>query len=141
MAGFIDVQAKEFSDKWFAHIWQKGGDITDFHHEEALFYGVNRAGMDLTSYQMFRDLLLRSFVFESNDVIASTLQDNAIQSIGTTDVRSKRSGQTVTIAGAHYLQLLDSKIIASVGFLDHRGLEMMLDPVDDRHIIEMFTPT
>jgi len=137
MDSFTDEYARDFANKWHQHVWRQGDDLLDFHHPEAMFFDVNRIGIDIEAYTMFRDMMRGSLIFLENEVLAATRQGNAVQVIGSFDVQSKRTGKRARLAATNYLELSDDKVIATIGFLDVAGLVSVLDPVADKSIIDM----
>ena len=138
---FIDEKCLAFTNEWFKRIWQEGCQLTEFYHHEAFIFGPNRVGMNLESYQQYRDMLTEFVVFERNEVVAATCQGASMQSIGNTYVLIKSTGERVVVAGAMYVHFDNGKLIASVGFLDHMAIVNAIDPVKDSLLMELFNPT
>jgi len=139
MDSFSDEYSKAFFSKLHKQIWQEGADLLLSHHPEALFLDANRVGVDIETYTMFRNLMRESLVFLDNDILACTRQKNALQSIGSFDVQSKKTGEIARVSATCYLEFSGDKIIACIGFLDVASLVTVLDPVSDRQLLEFFS--
>ncbi len=134
----INENAKAFTDRWFKSIWQDNKPLTDYFHEDAMLFGGNRTGVDIVFYDQYRQAMLKSVRFDSNEVTASVASERHIQSMGVTHVTHRVTGLKAILSGAHSLYFEGGKVMVALGFFDRQGLANILTREHDQALIDIF---